>query len=72
MSDSDISSFDESYDGMESTSSSSDDDNDSADSSEMMVIEIAFGKDNEDNIVVHWNDDPLELAQVLLPIVCLF
>lgn len=36
----------------------------SEDSSEMMVIEIAFGKGKEDSIIVHWNDNPLDLAKV--------
>lgn len=31
---------------------------------EMMVIEINFGKDRSDEILVHFGDDPLELAKV--------
>jgi hypothetical protein len=56
-----------SYNGSYSSSSyeSSEDEKEaSEDSSEMMVIEIAFGKGKEDKIVVHWNDSPLDLAKV--------
>lgn len=32
---------------------------------EMMVIEINFGKDRSDEILVHFGDDPEEIAKVL-------
>lgn len=66
MSDSEESSFDGSYGSLSTDSYDSDDDEkrDSEDSSEMMVIEIAFGKGKQDKIIVHWNDSPEELAKV--------
>jgi hypothetical protein len=32
---------------------------------EMMVIEINFGKDKSDEVMVHFGDDPIELAKVV-------
>lgn len=43
--------------------SSSSYNSDEIDNMEMMVIEIAFGNKN-DNIIVHWNDEPEDLAKV--------
>lgn len=34
------------------------------DNEEMMVIEINFGKNKKDDIVVHFGDDPAALAEV--------
>lgn len=35
-------------------------------SPDLMVVEISFGKDRNDEIVVHIGDDPTELAKVCL------
>lgn len=42
-----------------------DSDDDEEDLNEMMVIEISFGKGKSDEIVVHYSDDPRELAEVM-------
>ena len=47
---------------LESITDDSEDDED--DLNEMMVIEISFGKGKSDEIVVHYSDDPRELAEV--------
>lgn len=38
----------------------------SIDNEEMMVIEINFGKNRKDDIVVHFGDNPVSLAEVCL------
>ena len=38
----------------------------SIDNEEMMVIEINFGKNKKDDIVVHFGDNPVSLAEVTL------
>ena len=47
---------------LDSISDDSEEDDD--DLNEMMVIEISFGKGKSDEIVVHYSDDPNELAAV--------
>jgi hypothetical protein len=36
----------------------------SIDNEELMVIEISFGKNKTDSVIVHYGDNPITLAEV--------